>query len=256
MSVIAATLPAAFRDAWANRRSFWFQITVMVVNDLTWVIFWWFFFHRVPNIRGWTLQDVLVLFAIVLTISGISIGVLSNCRRIGHIAADGELDAVLTLPVPPLAYLLTRRIDTAMLGDLLLGPVLFVVAGNPTPERAAVYVFGCIAGAIALVGFLVAISSLTLFAGGRGEQADLGFHAVLVLSSYPIDFFGGATKVLLFTAVPAAFVTGLPSTLMRTFNPAVAAATLAASLVLAALAGLLFHRGLRRYASGSLWTRS
>ncbi len=43
-----------------------------------------------------------------------------------------------------------------------------------------------------LVGFLVALGSLTLFAGGRGEQADLGFQAILIFASYPIDVFGGA----------------------------------------------------------------
>jgi hypothetical protein len=47
---------------------------------------------------------------------------------------------------------------------------------------------------------------LTLFVGGRGEQADLGFNAILIFASYPLDLFGGArTKMLLFTAVPAAF---------------------------------------------------
>ena len=246
MSVIAATLPAAFRDAWANRRSFWFQVTVMVVNDLTWVAFWVLFFHRVPSIRGWQLDDVLVLFSIILTVSGLGIGVLSNCRRIGHIAADGELDAVLTLPVDPLVYLLTRRIDTALLGDLALGPVLFAVAGHPTPARVAIYVFGCLAGTLALVGFLVAISALTMLVGGRGEQADLGFHAILVLASYPIDLFGGATKVLLFTAIPAAFVSGLPARLVRHFETSTALLTLGASILLVTAAVVVFRLGLRR----------
>jgi ABC-2 type transport system permease protein len=253
MSIVLATLPMAFRNAWANRRSFWFQIAVMAINDLTWIAFWGFFFHRSPVIRGWELRDVLVLFSIVLTVAGAGIGVLSNCRRIGQIAADGGLDGVLTLPVSTLAYLLTVELDTALLGDLALGPVLFLAVGEPTPARVAIYLFACTAGLIALVSFLVLMSSLTLLVGGRGEQADLGFNAILVLSSYPINLFGGPTRLLLFTVVPSAFVTGLPASLMRDFDPLIAAATLSASLALATLAVATFRLGLKRYASGSLW---
>jgi ABC-2 type transport system permease protein len=256
MHPILATIPAAVRDAYGNRRSFWFQVAVMVVNDLTWVVFWGFLFHRVSAVRGWRLEDVLTLFSILLTISGTAIGLLSNCRRISQLAEEGGLDAALTLPVDPLAYLLTRRIDAALLGDLAMGPVLFLAAGHPTPTRVAIYCFACACGILAIVGFLVALGALTMIVGGRGEQADLGFHAMLLLSSYPIDLFGGPTKMLLFTVLPAAFVTGLPAGLMRSFDPTTAVATFAASLVLAVLGVVMFRLGLRRYASGSMWTRA
>jgi ABC-2 type transport system permease protein len=256
MSAVLAALPAALRDAYGNRRSFWFQVTVMAVNDVSWVIFWGFLFHRTSAIRGWKLDDVLTLFAIMLTVSGIGIGLLSNCRRVGQLSQEGGLDAALALPVDPLAFLLLRRVDTAMLGDLAFGPVLFVLVGHPTPARIVTYLFGCACGTIAVVSFLVTLGALTMLVGGSGEQADLGFHAILVLASYPIDLFGGATKLLLFTVVPAAFVTGLPASLMRSFDPAVAIATASASLLLAALAIGTFRLGLRRYASGSAWTRA
>ena len=40
MTAIAATLRAAVADAIANRGSFWFQVTLMIANDVTWVLFW------------------------------------------------------------------------------------------------------------------------------------------------------------------------------------------------------------------------
>ena len=84
------------------------------------------------------------------------------------------------------------------------------MAGHPTPERALVFVVSSALAAVVLVGFLVLAGSLTFFIGGRGAQSDIAFQAVLLLSSYPLDVFGGATRLLLFTAIPAAFVTGLP----------------------------------------------
>jgi ABC-2 type transport system permease protein len=147
-------------------------------------------------------------------------------------------------------------VDAANVGDLLFGPVLFAVAGHPTPQRAAVFVLGTVAGSVVLTGFLVACGALTLFVGGRGEQADLGFQAILIMASYPLDIFGGPTKVVLFTLIPAAFVTGLPASLLRDFDTGTALGLAAAAAFFALLGIGLFRLGLRRYASGALWTRA
>ncbi len=256
MTVALATLRTAFAEAWSNRRGFWFQVAIMMANDVAWVIFWVLFFRKVGTLRGWDTQRMLLLFAILTTVSGTSLGLLANARRLGELVAGGGLDAALALPTNPLVYLLTRRVDTALLGDLAFGPVLFVVAGHPTPERAVVFVFGAICGSVVLVGFLVALGSVTLFAGGNGEQADLGFQAILIFASYPLDVFGGVTKVFLFTAVPAAFVSGLPTNLVASFSWPVAAAAMGAAAAFAGIAVTTFGLGLRRYSSGALWTRA
>ena len=56
-----------------------------------------------------------------------------------------------------------------------------------------------------------------LRAGGV-VRVDLGLNAVLLLASYPADVFAGATKVLLYTAIPAAFVSGERANYIFTFD--------------------------------------
>src|SRR5918912_1737087 len=222
MSVPAMTLRTALADTRANRASFISQILIMAVNDVTWVVFWGLFFHRVGTANGWTLDDVIVMFSLLTVIAGISLGVFANCRRIGQLVADGALDETLVLPVRPLGHLLCRRVEPVNIGDLAFGIVLFLAAGHPTPARSLLFAGAVIAGVLVLTGFLVFCGALTLFAGGRGEQADLGFNAIVLLASYPLDFFGGPVRVALFTIVPAAFLTGVPVTLFRHFDPALA----------------------------------
>jgi ABC-2 type transport system permease protein len=217
--------------------------------------FWVLFFDRVGAIRGWDVDRVLLLWAVLTTSAGLTLGLLSNARRIGQYATGGELDAVLALPVPPLAYLLVRRIETTNLGDFLFGIILFAVTGTPTLERTAIYVVCVVSGSVLLTGFLVATGSLAFF-GGRGEAGDFGLHAILLLSSYPADIFTGMAKALLYTAVPAAFVSAVPSTLIDDFDPTKAAAMLGAAAFFAVLGWALFTLGLRRYTSGSVWTRA
>lgn len=67
MTALALTWVTAWREALANRRGFWTQVTLMVVNDIVWILFWILFFRRVGEVRGWAVDDVLVLLAILTT---------------------------------------------------------------------------------------------------------------------------------------------------------------------------------------------
>ena len=196
------------------------------------------------------------MLAILATVTGIALGLCANARHLGEIISSNELDAVLPLPVDPLAYLLARRIDIALLKNLIFGPMLFFFFGEPTLERTAIYVFVSLCGAAVLVSFLLALGSLTFYMGGRGEQTELGFQAILILSAYPIDLFTGLTKVIMFTVVPAAFVSGVPTRLVDDFSWSQAALLL--MVTGASILGVraLFRAGLNRYRSGASWSRA
>ena len=252
---LTGTMRAAMAEAWANRRGFWTQVLAMVVNDAAWVAFWILFFRRVGTIRGWDTSKVVLLLSVLTTTAGFVLGVFGNARRIGRLAVEGDLDAALALPVPPLPYLLVRRIDTTNLGDIAFGLILFAVAGHPTPARLAVFLLGVVTAATLLTGFLVATGSLAFFAG-RNEAGELGFHAMLMFSAYPVDVFSGAAKALLYTVVPAAFVSTVPARLIDDFDLPLALTIVAVAVGFAATGWALFTAGLRRYTSGAVWTRA
>jgi ABC-2 type transport system permease protein len=250
-----ATSRSAFLEAWANRGGFWTQVVTMIVNDVAWVLFWALFFRRVGAVRGWDTSRVMLLLAVLTTAGGIVLGFLANARAIGRLAAGGELDAALALPVSPLGHLLLRRINTTNLGDIAFGVVLFAVAGDPTLERTAVFVVGVVSSAALLTGFLVLTGSLSFFAG-RDDAGELSFHAILMFAAYPADVFGGAAKLFLSTVLPAAFVATVPARLIDDFDPVVAATMLGISSLFVVLGWVAFHAGLKRYTSGAVWTQA
>lgn len=252
---LLATQRSALAESWSNRRGFWTQVTVMVTNDLVWIVFWAIFFGRVGAVRGWDLQRVLLLQAVLTTGGGIALGLFANARRLGELAADGGLDAILALPVAPLPHLLVRRVNTTNLGDIAFGVLLFAVAGQPTAARVAIYLFGVVVSASLLTGFLVATGSLAFFVG-RNEGGDIGFQAMILLGAYPAEIFTGGTRFLLYTVVPAAFVASVPARLIDRFDLPLAAAAAGAAVFFVLLGWAMFRAGLRRYTSGAYWTRA
>ena len=89
---------------------------------------------------------------------------------------------------------------------------------------------------------------------GRTEPGELGFHAIVFFSSYPVDLFGGVARFFLFAVVPAGFITSVPSRLVGEFHLGWALAVCAVATIVAALGWTTFALGLRRYTSGSVWT--
>jgi ABC-type uncharacterized transport system ATPase subunit len=94
------------------------------------------------------------------------------------------------------------------------------------------------------------------FFTGRGEPGGLGLQAMLLLASYPVNIFTGTLKALLYTAVPAAFVAAVPAELIDHPTWGEAVPLLAVSAIFGVLGWLTFTLGLRRYTSGSTWSRS
>lgn len=248
------TLRTAFRAARANQAAFWTQVAVMVFNDLIWVFFWFVFFDRVASVRGWERDGVLLLLAILATSLGLALGVFSNARHIGRLVDDGGVDAALALPIGPLPHLLTSRVEPINLGDVAFGLVLFAAVGPGTPMGLTTFVVGVICGTAVSVGFFLLVGSSRFFLG-RGEAGDLAFQALMVLSNYPLDIFSGATRVVVHTVIPAAFVAAVPAKLV--LEPSVGQLTvlMAAAATVLAAGVAAFHAGLRRHTSSAAWTR-
>ena len=245
----------AIVEARANRSALAVQVGVMIANDLVWIAFWTLFFRKVGSVHGWDARRIRLLFAVLTTAGGITLGFLANARRVGTMAVSGELDAVLALPVPPLAYLLVRRIEPTNIGDIIFGVGLFTFGCAPTVARTLTFVVVVVASATLIASFLVVTGSLAFFVG-RSEGGELGFHALLLLGNYPVDVFAGAAKIFVYSVVPAAFVSTVPARLILHFDVARAAWLALVTVAFAVAAQRLFTVGLRRYTSGALWTRA
>jgi len=178
-----------------------------------------------------------------------------HARQIGRLATEGGIDATLALPVSPLLHLLARRVYPSNLGDALFGVGLFLVACDPTPARAARFLAVVVLSSVVLGSFLVLVGSLAFFAG-RDDAGETGFHSIVMFASYPVDIFGGAMRVLLYTAVPAGFVSAVPARLVDSPSVGLLAGLVGFAAALGAGAWATFTAGLRRYTSGAVWSRA
>jgi ABC-2 type transport system permease protein len=239
------------RASLALRGAFAMQVVFMMLNNLTFFVFWWALMRRVPVIGGWHLGDVQVLFGVVAAGFGLAVTLGGGVRHLARWIADGELDTLLVQPKPVLLYALGLRSQASGFGDFLSGLVFIVWSGQVSWTNAPLVAGAIVASAMVVVACGVVFFSLAFWLGRVETLARQLWELVVMFSLYPEPLFGGMLRLVLFTLIPAGFVGYMPAHVAQ--HPSIKEIVLltAAVGIYAALAIVVFDRGLRRYASGS-----
>ncbi len=234
------------------RGAFISQVLGMFINDGMWVVFWVIFFTRFPVLRGWNVEDVITIWAIAAAGFGLSLAIYGNIGPLATLIAQGQLDAWMLYPRALLPHLLLGRMDVPSLGDALFGYVVYIAFVRPDLPHFLLFVGLSFSVAILFVGFSVLTGSLSFYLGNAAALSEQWRGAMLTFSLYPAVLFDGWAKLLLFTLLPAAFVTYLPVEALRQMSLRHAALAFLGSLVVLLVGTLVFYHGLRRYESGNL----
>lgn len=256
LSHLLRFVAAYFRANWAialeYRVTLISQLVGMLVNDTLWVVFWVLYFSQFPVLKGWTLEDVLVLWATFGFSAGLVMGLFTNSIRIPQLVVQGQLDYYLALPKNVLLHLLVSRMAPINITDLLFGPLLLVLMVPLTWTKVSVFFATSLLSATVMLGFFILVGSLTFFVGHSETLAGQAMNALLHFASYPAPIFQGGVKMVLYTLIPAGFVTALPVELVRHFSPVPFLQLLGGAALFLGLAIWVFNQGLKRYESGNL----
>lgn len=246
-ALFATNLKAAL----ALRGAFAIQALFMMLNNVVFFVFWWVLFRRVPELRGWRLADMEVLFGIAATSYGLVVALAGGVRELGQFIEEGQLDTLLTQPKPTLLYALGMRSRAAGFGDVLSGLGFLVASGHLGWANAPLVALVIVAAAATFLGAGIVFFSLPFWLSRSETLSRQLWDLLVTFSLYPEPLFGGVLRLMLFTVLPAGFIGYLPVAIVRHPSVAGVAMLVAGSAAYLALATWIFARGLRRYASGS-----
>jgi ABC-2 type transport system permease protein len=106
--------------------------------------------------------------------------------------------------------------------------------------------------ALIFTSFVVIFGSLAFFIGNTETLAQQLLGTLVTFSTYPMNLFTGVVRLLLFSVVPAGFVSFVPLQLLHQFSWPLLGALAGFTTLIVSIAAGLFHLGLRRYESGNL----
>lgn len=234
------------------RGAFISQIVAMFINNGVWVAFWVIFFTRFPVLGGWGVKDVITIWALAAAGYGLAYALFGNALPLASLIAQGQLDGWMLYPRALLPHLLLGRMSASAWGDALFGYVVYLLLVRPDLPHFLLFVALTLSVTILMVGFAILTGSLSFYLGNATALSEQWRGAMLSFSTYPAILFDGVVKMLLFTLVPAGFVTYLPVQALRELSLRHAGLSLLGSLAVLLVGVLVFYRGLKRYESGNL----
>lgn len=251
LTFLIALWKANLLAAMEYRVTFLTQVIGMMLNNAVYFVFWVIFFDRFKEVRGWGLGDMFFLFGVVAASFGLSMFLFGNISDLANVIANGRLDYYLSLPRPVLLHVLASKSVSSGLGDFSYGVLSFIIARQFAPDTILRFIVALVLASLIFMSFLVIVQSLAFWIGNAALLSQQALNAMVTFSIYPLTLFEGSTRLILFTIIPAAFIGAVPAEFIRSFSWLTLGELVAAAVILLVLALALFHRGLRRYESGS-----
>jgi ABC-2 type transport system permease protein len=213
-------------------------------------------FSRVPTINGWTFWTVVVLFGMVGFSEGITNLFFEGMWSMAQLKHEGALDYLLVRPYPVVLQVLSSTVGLNGLGNVLTGGALLAAgaarAGVDWSPATAAFSVVLLVSAVALrAGIILTCCAATFWLPGPTSIFAFSVHQIGDLTRYPLAIYPTGLKAVLSVALPFAFVSFFPVTLL-TGDGAARWIGLLTPLVAAyclTVAAVVFRRGLLRYES-------
>lgn len=243
---------ANIQAAMEYRAAFAVQVITMAANDSLWLFFWWTYFRQFPLVHGWQSTSIVVIWAVAACGFGIGMAVFGNSPRLAALIMNGALDAYLGMPRSVLLHICVSATDPTAWGDVIFALGAFLLLLHPGLPQFGLFILLSFTVALIFTAFVVILGSLAFFLGNTEGLTQQLLGALITFSTYPMNIFSGVVRLLLFTLVPAGFISFVPLQLLQQFTWSLFGAMVGFTVLIVASAAGIFQLGLRRYESGNL----
>ena len=233
------------------RASFLSQIVGMIINNGIYFVFWLLFFDRFGEVRGYQINEIYMLFAVLTLAFGLAFTFAGNAPQVAYLIAQGRLDYYLALPRPVLPHLIFSRMGQSTIGDLTFGVIAFLFAGQLDLVSIVLFLVTTCLAAVIFLAMGVITGSLAFFLGNASQLSDRLLQTMLTFGLYPFGLFQGVVRFVLLTLIPAAFIGAVPVQVIQFRDPGALALQAGVAALSVVIMVAVFRLGLRRYESGS-----
>ena len=229
---------------WATVELFWMAVNLLLIAVI---------YEHTDSIAGWKKYEMMLLVGTSLLVQRFLMGFFwSSLFEMGRNIKSGAFDFFLAQPGNILFMASTRKLDL----DSFVAMGVIAYSANqlglqPSALDLLLYAAMIFCGLIIHYSMLVITISLAFWlTSAQGIEGS--YFTLSEFSRLPRAAFKGVASVVFVWLLPVVVVSNAPAeVLLRGFQPNWVLALLAATIAWFVAALIIFHRGLRRYASAS-----
>ncbi len=220
------------------------------------LLFIWIIFSQIPNLVGWTLEQIIFIYGFSLIPKGFDHLLFDNLWNVGYfIVRKGDFDKYLTRPINPLFHVMVEKLQIDALGELIMGIALICIS---LPSLVIEWSFMKIIMILIVIPFATLIytgikiaTAAIAFWTKRSGNIIYMFYMVNDFSKYPVNIYNNLVKTIITYIIPFAFTAFYPAYYILTgenplFNIGV---TVLIAIVIMSIGIFIWNRGLKAYES-------
>jgi ABC-2 type transport system permease protein len=216
--------------------------------------------RHVPNLAGWSLEEVALLFGLSCTAFGLAEMFSAGFDGFHTRLIEGSFDRVLVRPHGAFFQVFASDLSMRRIGRIGQGLVAIAIALSAlridwTADRVGVVLLGTLSGAAIYMAIFVMGAASAFWTTQGNEVVNIFTNGGNMVTSYPLDAFEGWLRRLLTFGVPLAFVNYYPALYLLGRDDPLGLpgwsrlASPVAAVLMALVAAALWSAGVRRYQS-------
>lgn len=220
------------------------------------LMFLWIIFGQIPNLAGWSVNEVVFIYGLSLIPKGIDHFFFDNLWSIGYFTVrKGDFDKYLTRPVNTLFHVLVEKIQIDALGEFIMG-VALVCASVPNLHtewdvfRILAMIFMIPFITLIFTGVKTITASVAFWTKRSGNVIYM-FYTFNEFAKYPATIYNRFVQNIITYIIPFALTSYFHALfILKGENPLFnLGMPVLASAVLMGTGVLVWHRGIRAYES-------
>lgn len=227
-----------------------------LLGQITNILFIWIIFAQIPNLKGWTINQIVFIYGFSLIPKGIDHLLFDNLWAVGHfIVRRGEFDKYLTRPVNTLFHVMVEKLQVDALGELITGIALicvtvFHVGIEWSLTKVLLIILVIPFATLIYTGIKIATAALAFWIKRSGNVTYM-FYMVNDFAKYPVTIYNNTVRGIITYIIPFAFTAFYPAKYILTGqNPMYnVGMTAVMAVILMAIGICVWNRGIRAYES-------
>jgi ABC-2 type transport system permease protein len=173
-------------------------------------------FEQVPELGGWTVEEVALLYGIANVSFGLADLAIGHLDLFPNMIREGTFDQILVRPLPSLFQVVASDFALRRLGKVTqgLGVLIFALAQADidwSVGRAAMLPVAVLAGTVIYAAVWIALATIAFWIVDAIEFVNAFTYGGNFLSQYPLNVFARWLRGLVLFVVPIAFVAYFPA---------------------------------------------
>ena len=245
-----------FQNAKELKSSFIISIIGMCINNISFLILWYYFGKMMGNLNGWEAYDVFGLYGISSTSFGFICAFFYGLYNIPNYISTGNFDKYLLTPKNTLLKVITSSISTSALGDLLFGIICFIIFAfiyNFTFIQILISILLIIISCIVFFAFSLICMSISFYLMD-GENISSGLYGMFLSASlYHGGAFTGVLKAIFIFIVPSLLIGSVPVEIIKNLSLKNISLIILLATFWLVISVLFFYKSLKKYESNNFF---